>query len=155
MTKDEILTMEASDTSNTLIATEVLGYQVFEQYDCLYIATDETAFERGMKHGLGIWNITPSGPDEVRLCLRLPDYFGSIAAAWEVMEKMVENGYCPAILFDDNGHWALSLEGWQNVPDGDEPQEIVTTFLVEAAFWADTVPLAISRAALLAEVEDD
>jgi hypothetical protein len=65
-----------------------------------------------------------------------------------VVEKLTDEGNCPGLLFDDNGHWALSLEGAQDVPIGPDPQDIATTFFIEADMWADTVPLAICIAAL-------
>ena len=70
------------------------------------------------------------------------------AAAWEVVEKLVNDGYCPGLIYDDNGHWALSLEGTQNVPIGPDPQDIATSFFVSADMWCDTAFLAICRTVL-------
>jgi hypothetical protein len=78
----------------------------------------------------------------------IPPYSICVDAAWEVVEKLTDEGNCPGLLFDDNGHWALSLEGAQDVPIGPDPQDIATTFFIEADMWADTVPLAICIAAL-------
>ena len=142
MTRDEILAMEAGDASNTLIATEVLGYQVFERYDYLYIATDEAAFERGMKHGLGIWNITPSSPDEVRLCLRLPDYFGNIAAAWEVANRICDDLNLLLRLHRNPDYCWVGLDRWSAPRLSVEAQAIIASE-------------AICRAALLAVMEVD
>ena len=72
----------------------------------------------------------------------------NIAVAWKVVEKLVDEGHCPGLLFDDNGHWALPLEGAQNVTIGPDPQDIATTFFVNAVMWADTAPLAICHAVL-------
>ena len=73
-----------------------------------------------------------------------------IAPAWEVVEKLTDKGQCPGLIFDDNGHWALSLEGAQNVPIGPDPQDIATSFFLSADMWCETVPLTICRAALKA-----
>ena len=79
-----------------------------------------------------------------------PDFSKDIAAAWQVVERLVNEGFCTGLLFDDNGHWALVNDGMQNVPIGDEPEYIATTFFVEKELWCDTAPLAICRAALKA-----
>lgn len=50
------------------------------------------------------------------------------------------------LISDDNGHWACVTNGMQNVPDGDEPQEIWTTFIVEADEWFDSIREAINNA---------
>ena len=80
--------------------------------------------------------------------LSMPHYSTDVAAAWEVVERLVDDGHCPGLIFDDNGHWALPLEGTQNCPMGPGPQDIATSFFIEADMWAETAPLAICRAAL-------
>ena len=84
-----------------------------------------------------------------------PHYSTDIAAAWQVVEKLVETGHCPGLLFDDDGRWALSLEGMQNCPPGGEPFDVCTSFYVEAGMWYDTAPLAICLAALKAVRSND
>jgi hypothetical protein len=54
------------------------------------------------------------------------------------MEKMADEGLCPAIVNDDNGHWAMVFDGTQNVPEGDGPQDIATSFWVKADQWKPT-----------------
>lgn len=84
----------------------------------------------------------------------LPHYSTNIADAWRVVEKLINEGWCVSLINDDNGHWALTDEGMQNVPDhwakDDEPDDIVTTFFIGKELWADTPSLAICRAALMA-----
>ena len=75
-------------------------------------------------------------------------YTEDMSEAWEVVEHMVGNGYCPALIYDDNGHWAMVTDGTQNVPMGPDPQDICTSFWVEAKDWYDTPMLAICMAAL-------
>ena len=79
------------------------------------------------------------------------DYSGKMDIAWEIVEEMVNEGSCPALLYDDNGHWTLSEEGMQNMPESDGPQEIATVFFIEADMWYDTAPLAICHTALKQE----
>jgi len=81
----------------------------------------------------------------------IPMYSHDISAAWEVVEKMTSEGACPAIINDDNGHWAMALDGMQNCVDGSETMDVATTFFAPKSLWCDTVPLAICRAALKAK----
>jgi hypothetical protein len=62
------------------------------------------------------------------------------------LERMDDEGACPAVLSDDNGHWAVSFEGVQNCPDGCEPEDIHTTFFIKAKCWKDTIREAIDAA---------
>ena len=34
------------------------------------------------------------------------------------LESITREGACPALVNDDNGHWAVAFTGFQNVPDG-------------------------------------
>jgi hypothetical protein len=75
----------------------------------------------------------------------------NISDAWQVVEKLVNTGHCPALLYNDNEHWTLSLDGLQNLPlDEGEEFDLYTTFFVEKGMWLDSVPLAICIAALKA-----
>jgi len=55
-----------------------------------------------------------------------------------IMEQFANLGHCPNLLNDDNGHWAITSEGFQNVVFGDEPEDVETSFFVEAAKWKNT-----------------
>jgi len=95
-----------------------------------------------------------SGLKGVKDCLRYirevcPDYSTSIAEAWKVVERQVSKGACPALVNDDNGHWALAGEGFQNVPANGDVGDIVTTFFVPKEYWVDEAPHAICLALLL------
>lgn len=59
------------------------------------------------------------------------------------LQDLCNKGFCPNLLNDDNGHWALVFDGFQSVPAGDEPEDISTSFHVEARFWKDTIEEAI------------
>lgn len=59
------------------------------------------------------------------------------------LEELVERGACPGIINDDNGHWAVAGDGVQNVPWGDGPVDISTSFFVEAGRWKNTIREAI------------
>jgi len=54
-----------------------------------------------------------------------------------IMEELSKLGDAPNLLYDDNGHWAVTCDGWQNVV-ADEPEDVETHFYVEAHLWKDT-----------------
>lgn len=57
-----------------------------------------------------------------------------------------ERGACPALLNDDNGHWAVSYEGTQNAPMQEGPQDIWTSFVVPESDWLGSPRDAIDAA---------
>lgn len=59
------------------------------------------------------------------------------------LERMVNKGSCPGLINDDNGHWAVSDSGIQNVVTG-APKDVQTTFYIEAKMWRRTVRAAIN-----------
>ena len=46
-------------------------------------------------------------------------YYTEQASAEWVLDKLVNNGYCPALVFDDDGRWALSFDGAMPMVMGD------------------------------------
>lgn len=61
------------------------------------------------------------------------------------LEAAVEQGACPGIINDDDGHWAVTDDGMQNVPNaGGPPIDIQTTFFVKADKWKGTLRAAIN-----------
>ena len=62
------------------------------------------------------------------------------------LEKIVNEGSCPALVNDDNGHWALVFDGTQNVVSGDQPQDVATSFWIETHQWRNTAREAIDSA---------
>jgi hypothetical protein len=61
----------------------------------------------------------------------------------KIFTELADEGGCPALINDDNGHWAVTDEGLQSVPDSDEPEDIHTTFFVEKGKWKDTIEEAV------------
>lgn len=57
----------------------------------------------------------------------------------QAFESLAEIGLCPNLLNDDNGHWAVKFDGFQDVPMGDDPEDISTTCFVEAKCWKDSI----------------
>lgn len=57
---------------------------------------------------------------------------------------------CPGLINDDNGRWAVSFTGTQNVPMEDGPADIWTSYFVEKHEWKPTV-----REAIIAAIESE
>ena len=57
----------------------------------------------------------------------------------QALEGLSEIGYSPNLLHDDNGHWAVVFDGFQNVPMEDDPGDITTTFFVRAEHWKESI----------------
>lgn len=129
MTRDEILKMPAGRELDALVATKVLGYT----YD------PESWVE---------WGITsPDGNREGELFLRA--YSTDIAAALEVVEKMRGDNWrfgCSSREFGTGDNWWAWLEN---------PPHWESSDTKSATAEADTLPLAICRAALLAMLDGD
>ena len=66
-----------------------------------------------------------------------------------VLDQLSCLGACPNVLNDDNGHWAVTADGYQNVVTGD-PKDVETSFFVRAEDWRNT-----PREALKHFMEDD
>ena len=64
----------------------------------------------------------------------------------QALESLAEIGYCPNLLNDDNGHWAVKFDGFQNVPLGNSPEDISTTCFVEAKNWKNSIYEALIHA---------
>ena len=65
----------------------------------------------------------------------------------DFLESKGKAGWCPSLLNDDAGHWAVVEDGVQNVPF-DAPCDIQTTFWVEKHQWKNTVREALEAFAL-------
>lgn len=61
----------------------------------------------------------------------------------QALESLAEIGFCPNLFNDDNGHWAVSFDGMQNVPFGDDPEDIATTSIIEKDKWKPSIFEAI------------
>lgn len=47
-------------------------------------------------------------------------------------------GQAPNLLYDDNGHWAVTSDGFQSISMEDEPKDTELWFHVEAKQWKKT-----------------
>ena len=123
------------DAIRVRIATEIMGLELWYG--------DPTGYN--IAENMDYW-VVGSEDDYGELSQRCPNYPVLFADAWLVVEKMTEEGFCPALLYDDDGRWALSTDGIQNLPGKGEV--LYTSFAIESDMLADTAPLAICLAAL-------
>jgi hypothetical protein len=68
----------------------------------------------------------------------------------QALEALARIGYCPCLFNDDNGHWAISFDGFQSVPAGDAPDDISTYCWIEKKWWKDSI-----KEALIYSLEND
>jgi hypothetical protein len=61
-------------------------------------------------------------------------------------EQSVAAGRCPALVFDDRGHWAVADEGMQMATVGECALDMSITVFVPAEDWRDSVRAAIDQA---------
>lgn len=59
------------------------------------------------------------------------------------LEKMADEGMAPAILYDDNGHWAMVFDGIASISASEEPSDWSGSYGVEAHQWKPTAREAI------------
>lgn len=60
-----------------------------------------------------------------------------------ILEELTQLGWAPCLLYDDEGHWAISGEGFQEVALGD-PIDMHLTHFVEKKMWKDTIREALN-----------
>jgi len=70
------------------------------------------------------------------------------------LEDWVAIGFAPQLVYDDNGHWALTFDGIQQVPLGDEAISLTMVHFVEKEWWTDSPEAAISNAMQRIEAEE-
>lgn len=76
-------------------------------------------------------------------------------SAEEALESLSDLGASPGLFHDDNGHWAVSFGGFQQVPFGDDPEDLSITCFVEKGYWQKTIREAIIYALEIDEKDED
>ena len=136
MTRDEILAMEAGRELDALVAEKVMGFAIMREND---MPVMRNSFYDPRLIGIGGQRLPP------------PLFSADIAPAWGVVEQLVgEDRAGPGLYFQmthdwNEGYGTWATFDWKGVTD--------THPLYTAR--ADTAPLAICRAALLAVMEAD
>ena len=127
MTREEILKMEAGREMDCAIAEEIFGWKILTKIPPL------------------IWINNPADKANGGYGNRVPHYSTDIAAAWEVVKKLVS--------IEEEG-----FTKWQVVIDSDGINRWIADFkddpLHTTNCSAPTAPLAICRAALLAIMKE-
>lgn len=59
------------------------------------------------------------------------------------LEALARSGAAPALVNDDNGHWACMDEGVQSISEGSEPADMQFVFWIPADRWRETARQAI------------
>ena len=71
-----------------------------------------------------------------------------------VFQALSEIGYCPNLLNDDNGYWAVSFDVVQNYrfieDDEDYNANLTNSFYIESQYWKETI-----REALIVALEEE
>ncbi len=60
-----------------------------------------------------------------------------------IIETLTHLGYAPNILYDDNGHFAITDDGFQSICSGDDPEDVELSFNIEKKYWKDTIREAL------------
>lgn len=60
----------------------------------------------------------------------------------ELLNFFEKNGQGSALVSDDAGHWAVTSEGFQNVPQK-PPEDIETLFFIKADQWKPSIKEAL------------
>ena len=59
------------------------------------------------------------------------------------MQELCDGGFCPALVNDDNGKWAVTFLGMQSVVSEDEPHDVSILSVVEAKSWHEDIRQAL------------
>lgn len=70
-----------------------------------------------------------------------------------VLEELSHLGWAPQLLYDDNGHWAITDTGFQSVSVDDEPSAVSMAVVVMAEEWKTSPRKALEH--YLKEDDDD
>lgn len=99
---------------------------------------------RELEPSLADWQRPATGTEELNSddYMHVPYYSTDISEAFKIFDKLIELGYCPNLVYDDNGHFALSTESVSHI--GSKVPFI--NVVIDESLWCDTVPLAICRA---------
>jgi hypothetical protein len=60
--------------------------------------------------------------------------------------KWADAGYCPALVFDDDGRWAVVFDGDQSLPMEDGARDVHMSFMVYKGDWHASPQEAIDEA---------
>jgi hypothetical protein len=61
-----------------------------------------------------------------------------------ILEELTKLGDAPSLIYDDDGHFAIETEGYQQINTGDVPIDMEFQFWVTADKWKETPREALS-----------
>lgn len=79
---------------------------------------------------------------ENEIILQIKDNYNHYSVDF-IIETLTKFGQAPNLIYDDNGMFAISSEGYQPVVSGDERIEGVVSVAVEKEQWFDTIRKAL------------
>jgi hypothetical protein len=148
MTKDEILNMPAGKEIDALVAEKVMGWNWVFRPDNV----PEYSNIDGTPNGRPKYIVPPAIPaytwNTAWMAIDLPNYSTNISDAWEVVEKMMEDGDVFLEYWSDN-EWFVA-----NKSLGVRDDAIVARCDGKKS-GKSSVSLAICRAALLAKLDEE
>jgi hypothetical protein len=74
-----------------------------------------------------------------------PNFTDSWKWAGELLEEMPNTGLCPALIYDDDGHWAVANDGTQTLSLQEGTNDVYTSFFVKKEDWKDSPTRAIAE----------
>ena len=60
-----------------------------------------------------------------------------------ILDELSNLGQAPNLLYDDNGHFAIASDGFQNVSSEEEPIDMKMSFFVPKESWKKTIREAL------------
>ena len=60
-----------------------------------------------------------------------------------ILETLTHLGYAPNLIYDDNGHFAITDDAFQNVTYGDEPSDLDISLHINKERFEKTIKLAL------------
>lgn len=57
----------------------------------------------------------------------------------QAFENLESIGFCPNLLNDDSGRWAVMFDGFQSMASFEKSEDITTTFFVESKYWQSSI----------------
>lgn len=61
----------------------------------------------------------------------------------DILEAYSHTGGAPCLIYDDDGNWAITTEGYQSINLEDTPQDLDASFFIEARFFKPNIREAL------------
>ena len=69
--------------------------------------------------------------------------WGNLLSLEFILDELSNLGQAPNLLYDDNGHFAITSDGFQNVSSEEEPIDMNMSFFVPKESWKKTIREAL------------